>query len=208
MIEELTREEILLEKFVRRTLWLLIAAPFLGGTGIYFLKQRLTFYGRFISDFNVLLFVLAASLRPVILLFDLAKDRCLYMQNFVDSSSSEDETMEKRIASLEAELTSLRETLDKFEETASFVTSVKPILFRLTTAIRRHSDSDISKRSFDPHYAEDDLVFRTKSVDVARKTKKGFGRFWLVHVLRWCFSWFLLPINVLHRFLHVLLGGS
>ncbi|CAG8821654.1 14987_t:CDS:2, partial [Gigaspora rosea] len=89
-------------------LLLVVASPIIGGYALHGAKMYLTDYDKYISHFNIMLFVFAAGIRPLMHIANLAKNRTLHLQEQVHYPSTEVELLKRRVQHLEYEFSQLR----------------------------------------------------------------------------------------------------
>ncbi|KAG5462977.1 MAG: hypothetical protein BJ554DRAFT_2553 [Olpidium bornovanus] len=136
----------------RRSLWyqeraslgLVLLSPVFGGGTLYFLKSSLSNYDKYFSDLSILLFVLAASFRPLAHVLSLSKNRAAMLQQRVHFPYTEVGVLRQRIDALEVALASLKETVATSQrEVAEGTTkAVVPQLQEISKALKRSERRD------------------------------------------------------------------
>ncbi|KAK3807230.1 MAG: hypothetical protein J3Q66DRAFT_357019 [Benniella sp.] len=130
------------------SLVLVLASPFLGGWTLQYLKTFFSSYEDYLSSLNIELFIIASGIRPLMLLVSLLKARALHLQELVHYPDSDVETLKKKIASIEAELNSLRRGFATKRDVIQVQDSVEPTLHQLTKQIKRHDKKENLLRSY------------------------------------------------------------
>lgn len=90
------------------SLLLVLASPFLAGYSLRWTKSYLSEYDRYMSNFNIVLFVFAASIRPFVHVVDLIRTRALYLQEEAHYPSTEVELLKRKVHTLEQEISLLK----------------------------------------------------------------------------------------------------
>ncbi|TPX37926.1 hypothetical protein SeMB42_g06796 [Synchytrium endobioticum] len=85
-------------------LGLIALSPFVGGLGLYLTRCLLTQPNQLISNFNIVLFIVAAGIRPLNLIMNLGKADATRLQDEVNYPSTEVDNLKGRVAYLEGRL--------------------------------------------------------------------------------------------------------
>jgi hypothetical protein len=80
-------------------------APLIGGATMQMIRSYLQIYGQFLTDFNILLFILAASMKPTLLVLEKARRKLEGLQetispSFPPSLYSEWEQLQKEVSQI------------------------------------------------------------------------------------------------------------
>ena len=76
------------------------APPILSGYALHFAKMSLTDYDKYVTYFNINLFVVAAGIRPLMYIATLAKNKTLHLQEQVHYPSTLVELLKRRVQHL------------------------------------------------------------------------------------------------------------
>ncbi|RHZ47944.1 hypothetical protein Glove_564g57 [Diversispora epigaea] len=138
---ELRRQETYALLFV-------IGSPILGGYALHGAKMYLTDYDKYISHFNIVLFVFAAGIRPLMHITSLAKNRTLHLQEQVHYPSTEVELLKRRVQHLEYELSQLRRGFATKRDVISVRDGFEPTISQLNRAVRRYEKKEQYLRNY------------------------------------------------------------
>ncbi|KAG9062511.1 hypothetical protein KI688_005426 [Linnemannia hyalina] len=130
------------------SLLLVLASPFLGGYTLQYLKTFFSSYENYLSALNIELFIVASGIRPLTHLIGLLKARALHLQEQVHYPDAEVESLKRKVASIEAELTQLRRAFATKRDVLQVQDSVEPTLHQLTKQIKRHDKKEVQLRSY------------------------------------------------------------
>lgn len=132
-----------------RYLLLVCFAHILGGIFMLIVRRTLYGYARFVTHFNITLFVLTASLRPFHLLLDHARDCVQHIQNFDQIGDTERTDYQNQIMSLHEEIHELKEV---HAEQISRLTAEKShltlLLIETQSSIKNSVKNEKKNRSF------------------------------------------------------------
>ncbi|KAG5462671.1 MAG: hypothetical protein BJ554DRAFT_4125, partial [Olpidium bornovanus] len=131
-------------------LLLVVLSPLFGGWLLHAARASLSEYDKHFSNFNVFIFVMAASIRPLAHVVALAKWRALTLQHQAHFPHSEVDLLNQRIRALEAELASLAEAAASTRKATEDATmeAVAPGLEQLTRAIKKGERRDVFLRGY------------------------------------------------------------
>lgn len=85
-----------------------ISSPIIAGYTLQYSRYFLSNYERYMSSFNVVVFVLAASLKPLSHVMMLLRERTLYLQSEAQTSESQVQLLQRKLDIMEEELDTLR----------------------------------------------------------------------------------------------------
>jgi len=139
--KELQRQELY-------ALILVIASPIIGGYALQGAKMYLTDYDKYISHFNIILFVFAAGIRPLMHIANLAKNRTLHLQEQVHYPSTEVELLKRRVHHLECEFLQIRKSLATKRDILNVKDGFEPTIFQLNKAVRRYEKKEQYLRNY------------------------------------------------------------
>lgn len=88
-------------------IWVVIS-PVVAGYTLQYSRYFLSNYERYMSSFNVFVFVLAASLKPLAHVLTLLRERTLYLQSEMQISETEVQLLQRKVDLMEEELDTLR----------------------------------------------------------------------------------------------------
>ncbi|CAG8455065.1 5927_t:CDS:2 [Scutellospora calospora] len=136
-------------------LLLVVASPIIGGYALHGAKMYLTDYDKYISHFNIVLFVFAAGIRPLMHIANLAKNRTLHLQEQVHYPSTEVELLKRRVQHLEYEFSQLRRGFATKRDIINVRDGFEPTLSQLNKAVRRYEKKEQCLRN----YSEERFAF-------------------------------------------------
>jgi hypothetical protein len=99
--EELRRHELIGLAWV-------VLSPAIAGYTLQYSRYFLSNYDKYMSTFNVTVFVLAATLKPLFHVMALLRERTLFLQSEMQVDGSEIELLQKKMEMMEDELDGLR----------------------------------------------------------------------------------------------------
>ncbi|KAK3830662.1 MAG: hypothetical protein J3R72DRAFT_455699 [Linnemannia gamsii] len=170
------------------SLLLVLASPFLGGYTLQYLKTFFSSYENYLSALNIELFIIASGIRPLTHLISLLKARALHLQEQVHYPDSDVESLKRKVASIEAELTQLRRAFATKRDVLQVQDSVEPTLHQLTKSIKRHDKKEVQLRSYaEERFASIDEKMREYDTYLAYRITEEQHRSSLL----------FLPINIL-----------
>jgi len=146
--KELRRQEIY-------ALMLVIASPIIGGYALHGAKMYLTDYDMYISQFNIVLFVLASGIRPLMHIASLAKNRTLHLQEQVHYPSTEVELLKRRVQHLEYEFSHLRRGFATKRDVINVRDGFEPTLSQLSKVVKKYE----KKEQYLRNYSEERFAF-------------------------------------------------
>jgi hypothetical protein len=85
-----------------------ILSPALAGYTLQYSRYFLSNYDKYMSSFNVTVFILASSIKPLIHIMALLRERTVYLQSEAMVDETEMEMLQKKVDLLEEELDTLR----------------------------------------------------------------------------------------------------
>ncbi|CAG8434274.1 1769_t:CDS:2 [Ambispora gerdemannii] len=136
-------------------LGLVIASPMFGGLALHYAKQYLTDYDKYISHFNISLFVFASGIRPLMHVASLAKNRTLHLQEQVHYPNTEVELLKRRVQHLEYEFSQLRRGFATKHDVDHVRTGLEPTISQLNKAVRKYE----KKEQYLRNYSEERFAF-------------------------------------------------
>jgi hypothetical protein len=134
----------------RQEMWallLVIASPIIGGYALHGAKMYLN-YDKYFSHFNIVLFVFAAGIRPLMHVASLAKNRTLHLQEQVHYPSTEVELLKRRVQHLEYEFSQLRRGFATKRDISNVKDGFEPTLSQLNKAVRRYEKKEQYLRNY------------------------------------------------------------
>ncbi|KAJ9063375.1 hypothetical protein DSO57_1000702 [Entomophthora muscae] len=121
---------------------LVLCSPLIGGWIFILARSRLQALNAFISDFNILLFVLAAEIRPLSHLGELLQGRAGELQDRVHHPTTAVEAVGRRLAFLENELQQLKKVYATKQDVGQVRESLEPNFQKLSQLVLRHQQRD------------------------------------------------------------------
>ncbi|ORX56917.1 hypothetical protein DM01DRAFT_322416 [Hesseltinella vesiculosa] len=141
LASELRRHE------VTGLLWV-IASPFIAGYTLQYSRYFLSDYDRYMSSFNVAVFVLAASLKPLSHVMMLLRERTLFLQSEIQVNDTHVVRLQKRIDILEEELFALSQAYATKKDLGQMADGLSPTLQQLSKSMRRFEKKEQLLRSW------------------------------------------------------------
>jgi hypothetical protein len=105
---------------------LTILGPALGGYSIVYIKPYLINYSKYLTDFNIALFVITCELRPLAHLFKSGVSRSKHIQSEVNYPNSLVEQLQIRVSKLEEEMLQLKKAYATKREVISMKEGLQP----------------------------------------------------------------------------------
>lgn len=131
------------------SLVLVVASPLLGGFILDYVRAHLTPERVYITNFNITLFVLAASIRPMTHVASLFKKRALHLQEVIHYPATEVEQLKYRLGKMEEDLTSLKKSHATKKDLSSNLTNVvQPELNSISKTLKRVEKKEQFLRSY------------------------------------------------------------
>lgn len=143
-----------------------ILSPIAGASILHCLQQHLTDSPRYLNQFNIRLFLMAAGIRPWIHAFKLLRRRLLLLQEDVHYPSAKVEFLQRRLTRLEADLSSLRKSAASKSEIRILRDGIDVPLSQMSRSMRRYEKKEECLRNT----AEDKFVLiETRLEDLLRE---------------------------------------
>ncbi|ORZ12234.1 hypothetical protein BCR42DRAFT_331970 [Absidia repens] len=140
-------------------IWVL-ASPAVAGYTLQFSRYFLSDYERYMSSFNVAVFVLAASLKPLSHVMLLLRERTMYLQSEIQINETQVQRLQKKLDIMEDELYSLKQAFATKKDLGQVADNLSPTIQQLTKAIRRFEKKEQLLRS----WSEDKFTFIDEKV--------------------------------------------
>lgn len=128
--QELRRHE------VAGLIWVTLS-PAIAGYTLQYSRYLLSSVDKYISAFNVTVFILAASIRPLSHALTLLSERTLYLQSEMLVSETQVEQLQTKVDILEKELDSLRRAYATKKDLGQVAEDINPALQQLSKSLRR-----------------------------------------------------------------------
>ncbi|KAI8335502.1 hypothetical protein BC941DRAFT_355277 [Chlamydoabsidia padenii] len=138
---ELRRHEIM------GLIWVL-ASPAVAGYTLQYSRYFLSDYERYMSSFNVAVFVLAASLKPLSHVVLLLRERTMYLQSEIQINDTQVQRLQKKLDIMEDELYTLRQAFATKKDLGQVTEDLGPTIQQLSKAIRRFEKKEHLLRSW------------------------------------------------------------
>ncbi|CAO3593329.1 unnamed protein product [Absidia cylindrospora] len=117
-------------------IWVL-ASPAVAGYTLQYSRYFLSDYERYMSSFNVAVFVLAASLKPLSHVMLLLRERTVYLQSEIQVNETHVQRLQTKLDMMEDELDALKEAFATKGDLDQVTDDFNPALMQLSEAIRR-----------------------------------------------------------------------
>ncbi|CAJ0746696.1 4485_t:CDS:2 [Entrophospora sp. SA101] len=142
---QLTKE---LQSHELSALILVIASPIVGGYALHGAKTYLTDYDQYISHFNIVLFVFAAGIKPLMHIASLAKIKTLRLQEQIHYPSTEVEVLKRQIQHLEYEFSQIRKGLATKRDINSIRDGFEPTISQLNKMVKKYEKKEQYLRNY------------------------------------------------------------
>ncbi|CAO3607186.1 unnamed protein product [Mucor hiemalis] len=139
--EELRRHELV------GLIWVIIS-PGVAGYTLQYSRYFLSNYDKYMSTFNVTVFVLAATIKPLIHVIALLRERTVFLQSEVLVNESEIELLQKKLEMMEEEFDTLRKAFATKRDLGQVANGITPSIKNLSKAIKRFEKKETSLRSW------------------------------------------------------------
>ncbi|KAI8137896.1 hypothetical protein BJV82DRAFT_646736 [Fennellomyces sp. T-0311] len=150
-LTELQRRTVIAEELRRHELvgllWV-IASPLLAGYTLQYSRYFLSNYERYMSSFNVVVFVLAASLKPLAHVMTLLRERTFYLQSEMQASESQVQMLQRKLDLMEDELDTLRKAFATKKDLGQVTDGLNPTIQQLAKTLRRFEKKETALRSW------------------------------------------------------------
>lgn len=124
-----------------------IASPVVGAWLLSWLQANLHDGSRYLNQFNIRLFMMAAGIRPWIHMFKLIRRRLLLLQEDVHYPSAKVESLSRRIKRIEADLSSLRKSTASHSDVRVLRDGIDVPLSTMSRHLRRYEKREELHRS-------------------------------------------------------------
>ncbi|KAG0786440.1 hypothetical protein G6F62_008336 [Rhizopus arrhizus] len=128
-------------------IWIVLS-PLIAGYTLQYSRYLLCNVDRYISAFNITVFILAASIKPLSQVMLLLQERTVYLQNEVNFDEGEVVMLQNRLNSLEKEFEMLRRAYVTKKDLGQITEDINPTIHRLAKAIQRFEKRDNALRSW------------------------------------------------------------
>lgn len=129
-------------------LWVLLS-PAIAGYTLQYSRYLLSNVDRYISAFNVTVFILAASIKPLSHIMSLLQERTLFLQSEALVTESQVTSLQTRLDALEKELFGLRKAYATKKDLGQVVQEdINPTLNQLAKALKRFEKRDLALRTW------------------------------------------------------------
>lgn len=129
-------------------LWVILS-PAIAGYTLQYSRYLLSNVDRYISAFNVTVFILAASIKPISHVMVLLQERTMFLQSEALVSESQVQVLQTKMDLLERELYGLRKAYATKKDLGQVVTEdINPSLQQLAKALKRFEKRDLALRTW------------------------------------------------------------
>ncbi|KAI8075877.1 uncharacterized protein B0P05DRAFT_579963 [Gilbertella persicaria] len=143
---ERVEEELRKHEFVGLA-WVALS-PAIAGYTLQYSRYFLSNYEKYMSTFNVTVFVLAASLKPLLHIVVLLRERTLYLQSEMKIDESEVDILTKKMEMIQDELDNLRKAFATKKDLGQMAQGITPSIHQLTKAMKRFEKKESALRSW------------------------------------------------------------
>ncbi|PHZ09371.1 uncharacterized protein RHIMIDRAFT_263710 [Rhizopus microsporus ATCC 52813] len=123
-----------------------ILSPLMAGYTLYYSRRFLNNHDKYMSSFNITVFVLAASVKPLVHVMALLRERTLFLQNEVSINESELDRLQKKLDIMEEELYDLRRAFATKKDLGQVTNGIAPNIQQLAKAMKRIEKRDLEFR--------------------------------------------------------------
>ncbi|CAO3692920.1 unnamed protein product [Rhizopus stolonifer] len=124
-------------------LFWVIFSPVLAGLTLYYSRHFLHNHDKYMSSFNITVFVLAASLKPLIHIMALLRERTLFLQSEVSIGENEVSVLQQKVDLMEEELFDLRRAFATKKDLGQVTNGITPNIQQLSKAMKRIEKRDV-----------------------------------------------------------------
>lgn len=128
-------------------LWVL-ASPIIAGLTLQYSRRFLSNQDKYLSSFNIVVFVLAALIKPTVHCMSMLKDRTLYLQSEMQTEEGEVDVLRERIYELEDELQSLKKAFATKKDLGQVTNGIGPTLNQLAKSVKRSEKREQLLRNY------------------------------------------------------------
>ncbi|CEG78752.1 hypothetical protein RMATCC62417_13314 [Rhizopus microsporus] len=125
-----------------------VLSPLIAGYTLQYSRYFFANTDKYISAFNITVFTLAASIKPLSHVIFLLQERTLYLQNEAAFSETEIEMLQSRIRFLEKEIDVLRRAYATKKDLGQITEDINPTLQQLTKTLHRFEKRDNALRTW------------------------------------------------------------
>lgn len=152
MEQEHQRRQLITAELRRHELagliWVVLS-PAIAGYSLRYSRYLLSNVDRYISGFNVTVFILAASIKPLSHIISLLHERTLFLQSEAAISESQIHVLQTKLDLLEKELFGLRKAFATKKDLGQVVSEdINPTLQHLAKALKRFEKRDVALRTW------------------------------------------------------------
>ncbi|CEP17629.1 hypothetical protein [Parasitella parasitica] len=142
MTAELRRHEL-------AGLLLVVLSPVIAGYTLQYSRYLLSSVDRYISEFNVAIFILAASIKPLTHVITLLQQRTIFLQTEALNSDNQVQVLEKKLDLLEKDFYGLQRAFATKQDLGQVVAEdINPSLQQLATGLKRSEKRDLALRKW------------------------------------------------------------
>lgn len=173
-------------------IWVTLS-PAIAGYTLQYSRFLLSNVDKYISSFNVTVFILAASIKPLSHIMVLLQERTLFLQSEALVNETQVQSLQKRLDTLEKELFGLRKAFATKKDLGQVTEEINPTLHQLAKALKRFEKRDISLRSWtEEQFTSIDLKVREFDQYICYRIEQDQRQ----HAHGMVVSLILLPLNI------------
>ncbi|GAA5798163.1 hypothetical protein EDC94DRAFT_601678 [Helicostylum pulchrum] len=125
-----------------------IFSPIIAGYTLQYSRLLLSNVDRYISAFNVTVFTLAASIKPLSHVIVLLQERTLFLQSEALVTETQVQLLQSRLDLVEKELFGLRKAYATKKDLGQMTEEINPTLHQLAKTLKRFEKRDMNLRSW------------------------------------------------------------
>ncbi|KAI9283239.1 hypothetical protein BY458DRAFT_495891 [Sporodiniella umbellata] len=126
-------------------IWIVVS-PWIAGLSLQYSPLLFNTMDKYINAFNAKVFMMAASIKPLLQVILLLQERTHYLQNEANFDPEEAVTLEDRMSSLEKELNGLKRAYVTKKDLGQITEDINPAIQHLAKTIHRFEKKDGSIR--------------------------------------------------------------
>ncbi|KAF7720949.1 hypothetical protein EC973_005741 [Apophysomyces ossiformis] len=128
-------------------IWVIVS-PAIAGYTLQYSRYFLSNHERYLSSFNVTVFVLAASIKPLAHVMTLLRERTLYLQSEMQLQETPTEILQRKLDAMEEELVGLQKAFATKKDLGQVTNGLTPTVQQLSKAVKRLEKKELDLRSF------------------------------------------------------------
>ncbi|KAI7898538.1 uncharacterized protein BX663DRAFT_442862 [Cokeromyces recurvatus] len=128
--------------------WIVIS-PFLAGYTLQLGRYLLSNYDKYMSSFNVTIFIIAATIKPLLHITQLLKQRTLYLNSLIDTDPSAIDIIQAKLQLLQNELDNLKHNTRR--DFTQITKALSPTIHQLSTNLKQIKAQQLELKDWSEH---------------------------------------------------------